>query len=327
MACFNGSGIRKRKHHVIKVFADVLCIALVVTGVFVIQKQVGTFQRGLFCDDESIKHPVKSDTISVPLVLAVGMIVPFVVILSVEYAFRNGGQIMIMTTKTSGQQTYWLSSFYNAFAVFIFGSVVTQFLTELAKHSVGRLRPHFYTLCDPEVDAAICAKGYITDFKCKSTDVDMLKEARLSFPSGHSSFAIYSAVYLILYLEGRIACRTVVLAKPVVQLFVFALAFFTCLSRISDYKHHWSDVFAGGVLGAAVSTSVVLSLTHFGKTLCKSDILCWSSSYEKNEENQATELVSSTQFENKFGNMAATETVMSVENESHVINVQNLNQS
>ena len=95
-----------------------------------------------------------------------------------EYAFRNGGQILIMAPKTSGQQSYWLSAAYNALAVFIFGSVVTQFLTELAKHSVGRLRPHFYTLCDPDVDDFICSKGYITDFKCKSTDVNMLKEAR-----------------------------------------------------------------------------------------------------------------------------------------------------
>ncbi|GFS00332.1 phospholipid phosphatase 1 [Elysia marginata] len=256
MACFNGSGIRKRRHHIIKVVADILCVAVVVSGVLVIQHQIGTFQRGFFCDDESIKHPVKSDTISVPLVLAIGLTVPFVVMLGVEYVFRSGSPILIVTPKTYGLKVYWLAAAYNALAVFIFGSVVTQFLTELAKHSVGRLRPHFLTLCDPNLDELNCSKGYITEFKCRSTDDKMLKEARLSFPSGHSSFAVYCAVYLILYLEGRLACRTIVLAKPVTQLIIFALAFFTCLSRISDYKHHWSDVLAGAVLGAAVSTSM-----------------------------------------------------------------------
>ena len=66
----------------------------------------------------------------------------------------------------------------------------------------------------------------------------------------------------------------------------------------------------------------VLSLTHFGKTLCKSDMLCWSGNYEKNEENQTAEMVSSNQFENKFGPMVPAETVMTINDESHVITVQ-----
>ena len=102
----------------------------------------------------------------------------FFQIVAVEYIFRNGGPVMIVIPKTSGQKIYWLSSVYNALAVFIFGSVVTQFLTELTKHSVGRLRPHFYTLCDPIVDDYMCSTGYVTEFECRSKDEKMLKEAR-----------------------------------------------------------------------------------------------------------------------------------------------------
>jgi membrane-associated phospholipid phosphatase len=35
-------------------------------------------------------------------------------------------------------------------------------------------------------------------------------------------------------------------------LLVFFLAYYTALTRISDYMHHWSDVLGGAVLGSIV---------------------------------------------------------------------------
>lgn len=34
------------------------------------------------------------------------------------------------------------------------------------------------------------------------------------------------------------------------------MTWFTCLSRISDYKHHWSDVLAGALLGVTCALIV-----------------------------------------------------------------------
>ncbi|VDN16376.1 unnamed protein product [Dibothriocephalus latus] len=58
------------------------------------------------------------------------------------------------------------------------------------------------------------------------------------------------------------------------QTTVFALAFYVGLSRVSDYKHHWSDVLAGMLLGAAVAIFTVsangpmVHLTVFACPVC-----------------------------------------------------------
>src|SRR5688572_15973952 len=51
------------------------------------------------------------------------------------------------------------------------------------------------------------------------------------------------------------------------------LAIYVCLSRVSDYKHHWSDVLAGAILGffvAALTVSIIcLTINEpFMKTYC-----------------------------------------------------------
>ena len=35
------------------------------------------------------------------------------------------------------------------------------------------------------------------------------------------------------------------------------VAIYVCVSRISDYKHHWSDVLGGAVLGIVIALLVV----------------------------------------------------------------------
>ena len=55
---------------------------------------------------------------------------------------------------------------------------------------------------------------------------------------------------------------------------VFSMAWFTCLSRISDYKHHWSDVLGGATVGALSAVIVVsLDISYF--------IMCWFPQSEK----------------------------------------------
>ncbi|KAK3089979.1 hypothetical protein FSP39_008169 [Pinctada imbricata] len=76
----------------------------------------------------------------------------------------------------------------------------------------------------------------------------------------------------MIYLQKRMKWRKCWLLRPFIQLFMFLLAYYTCVSRISDYMHHWSDVLGGSVLGITVSF-----LTIYFTTDIMSDIACCQS--------------------------------------------------
>ena len=79
-------------------------------------------------------------------------------------------------------------------------------------------------------------------------------------------FTAYCMVFAALYIDIRMSlCKNLQLFKPFVQ-FVFILLAILCgLSRVSDYKHHGSDVLAGLILGTLMAMFFiykVLQLRH-----------------------------------------------------------------
>jgi len=85
----------------------------------------------------------------------------------------------------------------------------------------------------------------------------MIRDVRVSFPSGHSAMAFYGLVFVALLLRHRRWPLPGSLLGPVLQLACVCLAWFVALSRVMDYKHHWSDVAAGSLLGAGTAFAVV----------------------------------------------------------------------
>ncbi|XP_023056036.1 phospholipid phosphatase 2-like, partial [Piliocolobus tephrosceles] len=76
---------------------------------------------------------------------------------------------------------------------------------------------------------------------------------RLSFYSGHSSFGMYCMLFLALYVQARLCGKWARLLRPTVQFFLVAFALYVGYTRVSDYKHHWSDVLVGLLQGALVA--------------------------------------------------------------------------
>lgn len=71
----------------------------------------------------------------------------------------------------------YISALYRQVGVFIFGCAVSQSFTDIAKVSVGRMRPHFLNVCQPDYSQINCSAGYITDYVCMG-NFSKVQEAR-----------------------------------------------------------------------------------------------------------------------------------------------------
>ncbi|XP_055731049.1 phospholipid phosphatase 1-like isoform X2 [Salvelinus fontinalis] len=243
------------------ILLDIACLIIAGLPFAILTPLHNPFKRGSFCNDDSIKYPLKEDTISYQLLG--GVMIP-VTVLTMVFGECLSVYLKRIKSKSSFSNMY-VASVYKAIGTFVFGAAMSQSLTDIAKYSIGRLRPHFLDVCKPDWKLINCTAGaYIEDFTCTG-DTHMVNEARLSFYSGHSSFSMYCMLFLALYLQARLQAEWARLLRPTLQFFLIAASVYTGLSRVSDYKHHWSDVLAGLIQGALVAILVVFFVSDFFK--------------------------------------------------------------
>ncbi|CAG5897061.1 unnamed protein product [Menidia menidia] len=252
---------------------------------------VQPYRRGFYCHDESIKYPAKNgDTISDGVLSAAGILITILSIIigeSYRIYFLNEGSKSFVGNP-------YISALYKQVGVFIFGCAISQSFTDIAKVSVGRMRPHFLDVCKPDFSTINCSLGYITDYVCQGPD-SKVQEARKSFFSGHASFSMYTMLYLVVsnrafpsfvlflsegvltvstpkicvfskfYLQSRFTWHGARLLRPLTQFTLIMMSFYTGLSRVSDHKHHPTDVLAGFIQGALVAYCIVFFVSDLFK--------------------------------------------------------------
>lgn len=222
--------------------------------------KIKPYQRGLFCNDESISYPFHTSTVTSTVLYTVGFTLPICSMIIGECL-----SVYLNRVKSKSFCNSYVACIYKAIGTFLFGAAMSQSLTDIAKYSIGRLRPHFLDVCKPDWTQINCTGGaYIEDFICTG-DSTKVNEGRLSFYSGHSSFSMYCMLFLALYLQARMRAEWARLLRPTLQFFLIAASVYTGLSRVSDYKHHWSDVLAGLIQGAIVALLVVFFVSDFFK--------------------------------------------------------------
>lgn len=230
----------------------------------------GPRKRGFFCDDESLKYPYREDTVGAKALLRLTLCVPLTVI--------TLGELLLFFVESKGRTNIQnhgyvkaLIKFLQIVATFLAGFALHTCFVHLAKITVVRLRPNFFHVCKPYLlrDGSTCDNPanhgiYIEEYSCQHTnDVSLGNNVHISFPSGHASYIFYGMIYIILYLQRftKILYENGInigLLRLVLQMLCALLAWFVALSRVSDYKHHWSDVLVGIVLGTSVAIAVWL---------------------------------------------------------------------
>ena len=244
------------------------------------------YHRGFYCNDQSLKLPYKDHSVvSTAMCVIIWALLAIFFIVLVE-TLRSLAETGRREKPIAQSSTPWLAvELYRQFGYFALGAVSCLLFTEMSKYTIGRLRPHFLTLCQPDYSDKVCMDGkyekYIDlneDDVCLglvlnggTTTKKELHEARLSFLSGHASFRFCCATFLIVYLQSRLAnfpkgavcyvnCtyRTLKISRPFIQFGLIILAAWISFTRISDYFHHPMDIVTGAVVGVVFACLTLL---------------------------------------------------------------------
>ncbi|KAM4629576.1 phospholipid phosphatase 2b [Polymixia lowei] len=250
----NGKNMKDPRKKKLYVVMDVLCVVVAALPFITMTILFQPYQRGVYCDDESIMYPLKPDTITHGLLAAVTISCTVIIVSSGEAYLVYSKRIY-----SNSDFNQYVAALYKVLGTFLFGAAVSQSLTDLAKFTIGRPRPNFMAVCDPKV-----CKGYMLEINCTGKDRDVT-ESRLSFYSGHSSFGMYCMLFLALYVQARLVAKWARLLRPTIQFFLVAFAVYVGYTRVSDYKHHWSDVLVGLLQGALIAILNVRFVSDFFK--------------------------------------------------------------
>ncbi|XP_031574647.1 phospholipid phosphatase 1-like [Actinia tenebrosa] len=229
---------------------------------------VRPFKRGFFCDDESIMKPYGQESLSFTGILSAGIILSLAMIMALEVGNHytksksNGGKTEDDGTKVGPVVVpIYIIRMLHRMAMFGFGMAILLPLTDIIKVLTGRLRPHFLAVCKPNATLFNCSTGYITADVCTG-DPLKIKNARMSFPSGHTSCSAYCLVFIAICLQAVVCLRKYKLLRTLFQSILLLLGLAVGLSRIRDYYHHWTDVLGGFIFGAFAAWFVATKVIH-----------------------------------------------------------------
>ena len=196
--------------------------------------------QGFFRGDRDIGFPSsqKSQTVDVPALIVLALLVPVVVIVlyNLIYGYRS---------------RKWFIA--NQVIFFLLCAFLNDIVTNALKLMVGRLRPDFLDRCKPNYTdyPPDPETGYVGNPAVCTGSAAEIEEGRKSFPSGHSSIIMCGMIFLALYFHRAVPQGHEVshAFRPMLQVLCITTGLVVGASRVYDHMHNPSDVIIGGIIG------------------------------------------------------------------------------
>ena len=109
----------------------------------------------------------------------------FLQILITEFVQQASKASFNTPHKSCSEKGKFLKKFYIAFGIYIFAIAVQFSIAVIAKNMVGRLRPHFLSVCNPNFDSINCTTSstsniyvYVDNYTCSQPDTTKMRDAR-----------------------------------------------------------------------------------------------------------------------------------------------------
>ena len=218
---------------------------------FLVAEHARPFARQFKLSDSTLQHPFAvHERVSGHACLALAAVVPSVVIALVTF-FRK-------KHKPGAWHVTQVSLLGLALTV-----AATGVLTDLLKCWVGRPRPDFLARCGPAENTPL--DEYVDVSVCTAPlGMSLLADGMRLTPLGHSLISFSAFLFLSMWIYGqfRLAQRPRDVHVHVLAGLPLVLASYVALSRVQDYRHHFVDIFTGGILGCTVAYVVYHKYFH-----------------------------------------------------------------
>ncbi|SPO28975.1 related to DPP1 - diacylglycerol pyrophosphate phosphatase [Ustilago trichophora] len=232
---------RRRRLALLRSYLPDWIITILLAGLLAIVNNVHGFRREFSLTDTSIQHTYAvHERVPTWLLGILAVLVPALIIVGFSLGISR---------------SVW--DLHNGLLGFVLANALTLTVTTIIKVTVGRPRPDLIDRCQPASGSRNAEPyGLVTDLICTvGVDNKILRDGFRSFPSGHASTSFAGFTYLSLYLAGKLhlfdgrghavtawLCGTPLLAAALIA-----------VSRTMDYRHHATDVLAGGLLGLVIA--------------------------------------------------------------------------
>ncbi|KAI1323725.1 acid phosphatase/Vanadium-dependent haloperoxidase [Xylariaceae sp. FL0255] len=198
-------------------------------------------------------YPLRKEIVPIWLAALLASIIPIFIILVMQIRVRS----------------FWDAN--NGILGLLYSLITAAVFQVFLKWLIGGLRPHFLSVCKPDISLAKNGNGvlgspynaagfkeiYYTREICTG-DLNTIDDSLESFPSGHTTAAFAGFVYLYLYLNAKLKVfanyhpamwKLVVIYIPILGAVLIGGAL------TIDAFHNWYDIIAGALIGTTMAFS------------------------------------------------------------------------